>query len=130
VHRRLAPALLLLLLVTSCSEVRDTTDGVSGRISGAADCVGLARDVAATRLSGTPTAQDADEAVRRLDDRVRQMDDGELKTATSTLRDRLREVADAARRGDAGAAQAAGEGARDAARETARICRLPIDQFV
>lgn len=121
--RRLAPALLLLVLLTACSEVRET----AGR---AGDCAGLVRDVAATGLSGTPSVEDAEAAVRRLDDRLQEIDDEELASATRTLRDRLQELVTAARAADADGARAAADSARDAARETASLCGVPVDQVL
>ena len=121
--RRLAPALIVLALLPACSEVRET----AGR---AGDCAGLVRDVAATGLSGTPSLEDAETAVGRLDDRLQDIDDEELAAATRTLRDRLQELVDAARTGDTGDAQAAADQAREAARETASLCGVPVDQVL
>lgn len=115
--------IVLLVLLTACSEVRQT----AGR---AGDCAGLVRDVAATGLSGTPSVDDAEAAVRRLDDRLQEIDDEELAAATRTLRDRLQELVEAARSTDADAARAAGDDARAAARETAELCGVPVDQVL
>lgn len=123
VLRRLAPVLLLLVVLPACSEVRET----AGR---AGDCAGLVRDVAATGLSGTPSVEDAEAAVRRLDDRQEQIDDEELAAATRTLRDRLQELAEAARSADADGARAAGDEARAAARQTASLCGVPVEQVL
>jgi len=121
------PALLLptalLVLLPACSEVRET----AGR---AGDCAGLIRDVAATGLSGTPSLDDAEAAVRRLDDRLQEIDDEELAAATRALRDRLQELVEAARSADADGARAAADDARAAARETARLCGVPVDQVL
>jgi hypothetical protein len=120
-HR--AAAVLLLLLVAACSDVRDT----AGR---AADCVGLARDVAASGLSRSPSVADAEAAARRLDERIQGIDDAELRSSTAQLRDRLQDLADASRAADEAGARAAAEQARSAARDTARLCGVPADQFL
>lgn len=119
---RLTAALACTLALTACSELSSTGDR-------AADCVALARDVAASRLDGTPSVADAEAAAQRLDDRVATMDDGEVRDAATALRDRLRELADAVRSADPGDVQAAGDAARQAARDAAAACSLPVDQF-
>jgi hypothetical protein len=123
VRSRLPAAALCLLALTGCSAITDTADR-------AADCVGLARDVAASGLSGTPTVEDAEAAVRRLDDRIAQLGEGEVRDAATALRDRLRELAEAARAGDAGEVQRSGDAARQAARDAAAACSIPVDQFL
>lgn len=120
---RTAAPLLLLLALTGCSQVQET----AGR---AGDCVALARDAASAGLSGTPSVADAEAAVRRLDDRVASIGDPQLKQAAGALRDRLRELADAARNADPVAATAAADRARQAARDTAATCGVPVDQFL
>lgn len=120
---RLPAAALCLLALTGCSSVTETADR-------AADCVALARDVAAAGISGTPSVEDAEAAVRRLDDRVAQLGEGEVRDAAVELRDRLSELAEAARAGDAGEVQRAGDAARQAARDAAAACSIPVDQFL
>jgi len=122
-RRRALPLLLAPLLLTGCADVRAT----AGR---AGDCAGLVSDVASTGLSRTPTVEDAEAAVRRLDDRIGGIDDAELRDAAAALRDRLQELADAARSADPARAQAAAEAARSAARDTAALCGLPVDQLL
>lgn len=114
---------LLLLPVTACSEVQETADR-------AAECVGLARDAASAGLDRTPTVEDAERAATRLDERVEGIDDAELREQAGALRDRLRELAEAARSADPAAAQAAADRAREAARSTAETCGVPVDQFL
>ena len=122
-RRRLLPALLLLPLAVGCSEVQDTANR-------AADCAGLAQDVAASGLDRTPTQADAEQAVDRLDRRIEQLDDEDVKQAATTLRDRLRELREAAQAADPAAAQAAAASARDAARAVAETCGIPVDQVL
>ena len=121
---RLTLAVLLTgVLLTGCSETRDA-------VSGASDCAGLAADIARTGLSGVPTQEEAQQAVDRLDERVQGLDDGKVKDAASGLRDRLRELQEAARSADPAAVQTAASQARDAARDTAQACGLPAEQFL
>ena len=120
---RTAAAAACLLAVTACGQVADTA-------SRASDCVDLARDVAASGLSGSPTREEAEQAVQRLDERVQTLDDPEVRAAAEALRDRLRELREAAASADPAAAQEAAESAREAAREAASACSLPVDQFL
>ena len=123
-RRRLLPVLLPLVLVTAgCQQARDTAATVS-------DCAGLASDVARSGLSGVPTQAEAEQAVRRLDDRVQTLDSPDVRDAATELRDRLRDLQSAARSADPAAAQQAADAARAAARRTAEVCGLPADQFL
>jgi hypothetical protein len=123
VLRRCLPVLLVTVALTGCAEARDTA-------ARAGDCAGLVQDVAASGLSGTPSLAEAEAAVQRLDERVQQIDDAELKQATTTLRDRLQDLVDAARSADRAAAQQAAEDARAAARRTGELCGVPVDQVL
>lgn len=124
--RRRTAVLSLCLLVpvlSSCAQAQDVA-------SRATDCTGLASDVAGAGLDRTPSQAEAEAAVERLDDRIAQLDNEDVKQAASTLRDKLRAVQEAARNADPAAAQRAAAEARDAARATAQACGLPVDQFL
>ncbi len=121
--RLLLPLLLTGLLATGCSAAQQA-------VGNASDCAALATDVARTGLDGTPTQEEATAAVDRLDRRVQELDDGDVRDAATTLRDRLRELQEAARSADPAAVRTAAEQARDAARDTAQACGLPADQFL
>ena len=121
--RLLLPLLLTALLATGCSEAQQV-------VGSATDCAALATDVARTGLDGVPTQEEATSAVDRLDRRVQELDDGEVRDAATTLRDRLRELQEAVRSADPAAARTAAEQARDAARDTAQACGLPADRFL
>lgn len=121
--RLLTLLLPLALLTGGCAEARDAASAVS-------DCAGLASDVARSGLAGTPTRAEAEEAVRRLDERVSSLESPAVRDAATDLRDRLREVQEAARAGDAAAARQAAERARAAAGRAAQACGLPADQFL
>ena len=115
--------LLPLLVLPACAEVRSTADR-------ATDCVGLARDVAASGLDRTPTLEEAEQAAQRLDERIETLDDAQVRDAATALRDRLDELREAVASADPAAAQQAGDAAREAARATAETCGLPVDQFL
>lgn len=119
---RLLPVGLLLVLTTACA-------GATGAASKVQDCAGLAQDAAAAGLDRAPSLAEAEDAVRRLDDRIANLEDEQVKSAAQTLRDRLRDVVQAARSADQPRLQKAVADARDAARETARTCGLPVDRF-
>lgn len=121
--RLLLPLALAAVLTAGCSEAQQAASTVS-------DCAALARDIASSGLSGVPTQAEAEQAVQRLDDRVQDLGDTQVREAATTLRDRLRELQEAAASADPAAARAAAEGARDAARDTAEACGLPADQFL
>ena len=84
----------------------------------------------AYRVVRTPSQAEAERAVQRLDDRVAQLDNEDVKRAAGTLRDKLREVQQAAQNSDPAGAQRAAAEARDAARAAAETCGVPVDQFL
>jgi TolA-binding protein len=116
-------ALLLLPLTSACAQAQDLA-------SRAQDCAGLAQDVASSGLSGVPSQAEAEQAVDRLDNRIEQLDNDEVKQAAGTLRDRLRDVQEAVASGDTASAQQAVTEARAAARAAADECGVPVDQFL
>ena len=122
-RRALMTLLLTGALLTGCAEARNTAGTVK-------DCAGLAGDVARSGLAGTPTQAEAEAAVRRLDERVETLDSPEVRDAATGLRDRLRELQEAARSSDPVAATQAASRAREAARRTADVCGLPVEQFL
>lgn len=122
-HRALALLFALVLALAGCGGVTDTVDR-------AGDCVGLARDVAAAGLDGTPSLADAEAALQRLDERVAALEQGEVRDAATVLRDRLRELTDAVSSGDTAAAAQAADDTRAAARDAAETCGVPVDQFL
>lgn len=115
--------LVLLLLLPACGGAVDTA--VKAR-----DCAALASDVASVGLGQVPSRAQAEQAVRRLDDRLADLGDPEVREAATTLRDRLQDLADAARRGDAARVSGAAAEARAAAEDAAAACSLPVGQFL
>jgi hypothetical protein len=123
-RRPLLPVLLLLgVLGTGCSDPRDTAAQLS-------DCTALATDVADLGLGGVPTQADAEAALERLDDRLADLKSPDVRDAAGDLRDRVREVQEAARSGDAAALTAAVDRAREAAEAAAKACGLPADALL
>ena len=122
-RRRLAALSLLALPLAGCAQAAETASTVQ-------DCAGLANDVARSGLAGTPTRAEAEEAVRRLDERVETLDSPKVRDAASDLRDRLRELQEAARSSDPAAAQQAASRARTAAEDVADACGLPLQQLL
>lgn len=120
---RLLPLLVVPVLLTGCSDTIDTATKVK-------DCATLAGDLASSGLDRTPTAAEAEATAKRLRDRVESLDSQEVKTAATTLADRLEELRAAAARKDAAEVQAALAGAREAARGAAETCGIPVDQLV
>jgi hypothetical protein len=121
--RLLTVLLPLALLAAGCSETRDAVTTVS-------DCAGIVSDIAGSGLSGVPTQEQAEAAVRRLDERVSGLNSPDVRDAAGELRDRLRELQEAARSADPAAARAAADRAREAAAATAEVCGLPLDQLL
>jgi len=121
--RLLLPLLVTGLLATGCSEAREA-------VGSATECASLAADIARTGLNGIPSEAEAQEAVQRLDDRVEGLQDTQVREAAGTLRDRLRDLQEAARSADPAGVERAAAEARDAARGTAEACGLPADQFL
>ena len=121
--RLLLLALPVVLLTAGCQQARDAASTVT-------DCAGLATDVARSGLTGVPTQAEAEQAVQRLDERVETLDSPDVRDAATELRDRLRELQEAARAGDPGRAAQAADRARAAARRTAEVCGVPADQFL
>jgi hypothetical protein len=114
---------LTVLLAAGCSDPRDSAAQLS-------DCGALAADVAELGLNGTPTQADAEAAVKRLDDRLSDLKSPEIRDAAGDLRDRVRELQEAARSGDSAATTAAIDRAREAAESAAEACGLPADALL
>ena len=122
-HRTLVPLLLTAVLASGCSEAREAVGAAGG-------CAALATDVARSGLSGVPAQAEAEQAVQRLDERVQSLDDGPVRDAAVDLRERLRELQEAARSSDPVAVQQAAGRARDAAEAVAQACSLPVSRFL
>ena len=102
----------------------------------AAQQVDKARDCAALvgELTGVDwndvrrSAAEADQIARKLDERLREVDDAAVKRAGEALVTRIGRLADAARGTDRAAVQRALDEVESAARQLAATCDVPVDQ--
>jgi hypothetical protein len=125
--RRAAAALLLLALpaLAGCEAAQQAQEGVGK----AGDCAALVGELTGVDWSDVQrTAEQAEQAARGLDERLREVDDAEVKQAGEALRDRVQRLADAARQADAATLRRAAADAEAAARRLAGACDVPVDQ--
>jgi hypothetical protein len=95
----------------------------------AADCAGLVGELTGIDWSDVRRAPaEAEQAAQNLDQRLREVDDADVKQAGEALRDRVRALADAARTADAADAQRALADVEAAARRLASTCGVDVDQ--
>ena len=117
-----ATALALVLavpLLAGCDAAQQAQQGVDK----AADCAGLVGELSGIDWNDVRQAPaQAEQAAQRLDQRLREVDDADVKRAGEALRDRVRELADAAGNADAADAQAALDDVEAAARRLAGTC--------
>jgi hypothetical protein len=93
------------------------------------DCAALVGELTGVSWSDVRrSAAEADQAARRLDDRLRQVDDADVQRAGEELAARVRRLADAARGTDRAAVQRALDAVESAARQLAATCDVPVDQ--
>ena len=127
--RRLATAVvaaaLALPILAGCGEARDVAQGVDK----ARDCAALVGELTGVDWGDVRrSAAEADQAARKLDDRLRQVDDADVKQAGEALVAKVERLADAARGTDRAAVQRALDGVESAARQLAATCDVPVDQ--
>ena len=127
--RRLATAVvaaaLALPILAGCGEARDVAQGVDK----ARDCAALVGELTGVDWGDVRrSAAEADQAARKLDDRLRQVDDADVKRAGEALVARVERLADAARGTDRAAVQRALDEVESAARQLAATCDVPVDQ--
>jgi len=127
--RRLATAAvaaaLALPVLAGCGEARDVAQGVDK----ARDCAALVGELTGVDWGDVRrSAAEADQAARKLDDRLRQVDDADVKRAGEALVTRIGRLADAARGTDRAAVQRALDEVESAARQLAATCDVPVDQ--
>jgi len=127
--RRVATAVvaaaLALPVLAGCGEARDVAQGVDK----ARDCAALIGELTGVQWSDVRrSAAEADQAARKLDDRLRQVDDADVKRAGEALVTRIGRLADAARGTDRAAVQRALDEVESAARQLAATCDVPVDQ--
>ncbi len=127
--RRLATAVvaaaLALPILAGCGQARDVAQGVDK----ARDCAALVGELTGVDWGDVRrSAAEADQAARKLDDRLRQVDDADVKQAGEALVAKVERLADAARGTDRAAVQRALDEVESAARQLAATCDVPVDQ--
>jgi hypothetical protein len=123
-----AAALAVVLaapLVAGCDAAQQAQQGVDK----AADCTGLVGELTGVDWNDVRQAPaEAEQAAQRLDQRLREVDDADVKRAGEALRDRVRGLADAARNADPADAGKALADVEAAARRLASTCGVDVDQ--
>jgi hypothetical protein len=117
--------LLALPVLAGCDAAQQAQQGVDK----AADCAGLVGELTGIHWSDVQQAPaEAERAARKLDQRLREVDDADVKRAGEALRDRVRRLAEAAGNADAADARQAAADVEAAARRLADTCGVDVDQ--
>ena len=127
--RAAAVALVLAVPVLAGCEAAQQAQEVGQGVDKAADCAALVGEL--TGINWTDVQQapaEAEQAAQNLDQRLRDVDDADVKAAGEALRDRVRQLADAAGNADAANAQQALADVEAAARRLAGACDVNVDQ--
>jgi hypothetical protein len=124
--RAAAVALLLSVVVLAgCEAAQQASQGVDK----AADCAALVGELTGVNWSDVRQAPaEAEQAAERLDQRLREVDDADVKAAGEALRDRVRQLADAARSANAADVTRAVAEVEAAARRLASTCGVDVNQ--
>jgi hypothetical protein len=128
---RWAAAIVLLLAVPVLAgcEAAQQAQEVGQGVDKAADCAALVGELTGISWNDVQQAPaEAEQAAQRLDQRLREVDDADVKAAGEALRDRVRELADAAGNANAADAQQALDDVEAAARRLASACDVNVDQ--
>jgi hypothetical protein len=116
---------LALPVLAGCDAAQQAQQGVDK----AADCAGLVGELTGIDWNDVRQAPaEAEQAARKLDQRLREVDDADVKRAGEALRDRVRALAKAARNADAADARKARADVEAAARRLADTCGVDVDQ--
>ena len=127
--RAAAVALVLAVAVLAGCDAAQQAQDIGQGVDKAADCAALVGELTGVSWSDVQQVPaQAEEAAQKLDQRLREVDDADVKRAGEALRDRVRELADAARSADAADAQAALVDVEAAARRLAAACDVNVDQ--
>jgi hypothetical protein len=128
---RWAAAIVLLLAVPVLAgcEAAQQAQEVGQGVDKAADCAALVGELTGVSWNDVQQAPaEAEQAAQKLDERLREVDDADVKAAGEALRDRVRELADAAGNANAADAQQALDDVEAAARRLASACDVNVDQ--
>jgi hypothetical protein len=116
---------LALPVLAGCDAAQQAQQGVDK----AADCAGLVGELTGIHWSDVQQAPaEAEQAARKLDQRLREVDDADVKRAGEALRDRVRRLAEAAGNADAADVRQATADVEAAARRLASTCGVDVDQ--
>jgi hypothetical protein len=133
VRRRLAAGAVLTvaaLLAAGCSEARDAVDGATSAAQKVRDCAGLAADAARAGIGERQVSvEDAQQAAQRVEQRVSEIDNADVRAAAERLQAALADAAEAVRTQDTSRLEEARQQVTDAARRAAESCDLPVEQF-
>ena len=127
--RALAVAVVLAVPVLAGCEAAQQAQEIGQGVDRARDCAALVGELTGVDWSDVRRAPaEAEQAARRLDERLREVNDPEVKRAGEALRDRVRRLADAADRADPADAQRALADVEQAARRLAGTCGVDVGQ--
>jgi hypothetical protein len=127
--RAAAVALVLAVPALAGCEAAQQAQDIGQGVDKAADCAALVGELTGVDWSDVRQAPaEAEQAAQRLDERLREVDDADVKAAGEALSDRVRQAADAAANADAADAQKALADVEAAARRLASACDVNVDQ--
>ena len=127
--RSLKAAAVALVLAVPVLAACDAAQEVGQGVDKAADCAALVGELTGIDWSDVQQAPaQAEQAAQKLDQRLREVDDADVKAAGEALRDRVRQLADAAGNANAADAQQALDDVEAAARRLASACDVNVDQ--
>jgi hypothetical protein len=122
-------ALVLAVPVLAGCDAAQQAQEVGQGVDKAADCAALVGELTGINWSDVQQAPaEAEQAAQRLDDRLREVDDADVKAAGEALRDRVRQLAESAQNADTADAQQALSDVEAEARRLASACDVNVDQ--
>jgi hypothetical protein len=127
--RAAAVAVVLAVPVLAGCDAAQQAQDIGQGVDKAADCAALVGELTGVSWSDVQQVPaQAEEAAQKLDQRLQEVDDADVKAAGEALRDRVRQLADAAGNADAADAQQALADVEAAARNLASACDVNVDQ--
>jgi hypothetical protein len=127
--RAAAVALVLAVPVLAGCDAAQQAQDIGQGVDKAADCAALVGELTGVDWSDVRQAPaEAEQAAERLDQRLREVDDADVKAAGEALRDRVRQLADAAASANAADVQRAVADVEAAARRLASTCGVDVNQ--
>jgi argininosuccinate lyase len=127
--RAAAVALVLAVPALAGCEAAQQAQEVGQGVDRTRDCAALIGELAGVDWRDVRHAPaEAEQAAQRLDQRLREVDDADVKRAGEALRDRVRSLADVAGSADTADAQRALADVESAARRLASACDVNVDQ--